>query len=82
MYICSLDRAIPAEDCASALTLIILDTLCTTIHSSQIVIQLKCIILVVCIHLNSVDPERLASEKPADLDLHCFQNRIYRCSAW
>ena len=24
---------------------------------------------------NSVDPDQLASEKPADLDLHCFQNR-------
>ena len=26
---------------------------------------------------NSVDPDQLASEKPADLALHCFQNRIY-----
>ena len=26
---------------------------------------------------NSVDPDQLASEKPADLDLHGFQNRIY-----
>ena len=25
---------------------------------------------------NSVDPDQLASEKPADLDLHCYQNRI------
>ena len=25
----------------------------------------------------SVDPDHLASEKPADLDLHCFQNRIH-----
>ena len=24
---------------------------------------------------NSVDPDQLASEKPADLDLHCIQNR-------
>ena len=23
-----------------------------------------------------MDPDQLASEKPADLDLHCFQNRI------
>ena len=23
---------------------------------------------------NSVDPDQLASEKPANLDLHCFQN--------
>ena len=26
---------------------------------------------------NSADPDQLASEKPADLDLYCFQNRIY-----
>ena len=26
---------------------------------------------------NSVDPDQLASQNPADLDLHCFQNRIY-----
>ena len=25
---------------------------------------------------NSVDPDQLASEKLADLELHCFQNRI------
>ena len=24
--------------------------------------------------LNSVYPDQLASQKPADLDLHCFQN--------
>ena len=24
-----------------------------------------------------MDPDLLASQKPADLDLHCFQNRIY-----
>ena len=24
-----------------------------------------------------VDPDQLASEKPADLDLHCFLNRIF-----
>ena len=26
---------------------------------------------------NSVDPDQLASQKPADLDLHCFQDRIF-----
>ena len=26
---------------------------------------------------NSMDPDQLASEKPADQDLHCFQTRIY-----
>ena len=25
---------------------------------------------------NIVDPDQLASKKPADLDLHCFQNWI------
>ena len=24
-----------------------------------------------------MDPDQLASAKPPDLDLHCFQNRIY-----
>ena len=24
-----------------------------------------------------MDPNQLASEKPADLDLHCYQNMIY-----
>ena len=24
-----------------------------------------------------MDPDQLASEKPADLYLHCFQNRIF-----
>ena len=24
-----------------------------------------------------MDPDQLDSEKPADQDLHCFQNRIY-----
>ena len=31
---------------------------------------------------NSVDPDQLASQKPADLDLHCFQNWIYPTLAW
>ena len=26
---------------------------------------------------NSVDPDQLAFLKPAELNLHCFQNRIY-----
>ena len=30
----------------------------------------------------TVDPDQLASKKPADLDLHCFQNRLYPGSAW
>ena len=28
-----------------------------------------------------MDPDQLASEKPADLDRHCFQNKIYPCLA-
>ena len=27
---------------------------------------------------NSVDPDQLASVKPADFDLHSFRNRIYQ----
>ena len=36
-------------------------------------------ILIMLLHQseNSGDPDHLASQKPADLDLHCFQNRIY-----
>ena len=35
--------------------------------------------LLACIYRveNNVDPDQLASEKPADQDLHCFKNRIY-----
>ena len=29
-----------------------------------------------------MDPDQLASEKPADQDLHCYQNGIYAGSAW
>ena len=29
----------------------------------------------------SVDPDQLASEKPADLDLHYFKNRMNRVKA-
>ena len=29
-----------------------------------------------------VDPDQLASEKPADLDLECFQKRMYQGPAW
>ena len=33
---------------------------------------------------NSVDPDQLVSQKPADPDqeLHCFQNMIHLGSAW
>ena len=31
---------------------------------------------------NGVDPDQLASQKPADLDLHCFQNCIYPDFVW
>ena len=26
---------------------------------------------------NSVNPDQLASQKPVDLDLHCFQTKMY-----
>ena len=29
-----------------------------------------------------MDPDQLASEKPDDMDLHCFQNWIYLCLVW
>ena len=29
-----------------------------------------------------LDTDQLASAKPADLDLHCFQNGIYLGLAW
>ena len=29
-----------------------------------------------------MDPDQLASKKPADLNLHCFQNGLYSDSAW
>ena len=29
-----------------------------------------------------MDPDQLAFKKPADLDLHCFQNGIYLDLAW
>ena len=31
---------------------------------------------------NNEVPDKLASEKPADLDLHCFQNGVCLCSGW
>ena len=42
-------------------------------------VQLTLIIPVISIYsqAESVDPGQLASEKPDDLDLNCFQDRIY-----
>ena len=31
---------------------------------------------------NSVDHDQLASQKPADLDQHCFKNFLYLGIAW
>ena len=46
-------------------------------HSSPNFIKLlTCIYMYFKLSENSVDPDQLASyKKPADLDLHCFQNR-------
>ena len=30
----------------------------------------------------SVDPDQLVSEMPADLNRHCFSNRIYKLQQW
>ena len=51
-------------------------------HSSPIYILLNRRIQIIDILFtsrvqNRVDPDQLASEKPADLDLHSFQNRVY-----
>ena len=62
------------------LILIKLDILCTTLlckfypvnwqDSSYLCVFTNRVV-------NSVDPDQLASPKPADLDLHCFQHRIH-----
>ena len=44
--------------------------------------QLQCNLQIVSTYVKaewrkSVKPDQLASQKPADLDLHCFQNWIY-----
>ena len=67
------------------------------LHYSPIFIQLTCTIPFISTYLHaiinpmlvmmmrmeySVGPDQLASEKPADLDLHCFQNRLYPGLAW
>ena len=31
---------------------------------------------------NSIDPDQLASVKPPDWDLDCFESRIYPDTAW
>ena len=39
----------------------------------------------ICLHNNFTkyeDPDQMATEKPADLDLHCFQNMKYPGVAW
>ena len=50
-----------------------------------IFIQVTCIISVISMYTsrveNSVNPDQLASEKPADLDSQCFQNSIHLDSA-
>ena len=42
--------------------------------------------LLVCLFMNrvgnNVNPDQLASEKPADLDLHCFLNGTCPVLAW
>ena len=67
-----------------------------TVYHRYTVANLKCYPIILCVTIasaleyvfthisrveNSVDPDQLASQKPADLYLHCFQNRIYPGSA-
>ena len=65
---------------SDTLTLKMLDVF--TAHSSPICSQLTCRLPIICMCFqnrveNSVNPDQLASVEPADLDLNCFQNRIY-----
>ena len=58
---------------------VVIDFLCTTLFPNFI--QLICRIPVNRLYLQAewktdVDPDQLASQKPADLDLNCFRNRI------
>ena len=66
------------------LTLVMLDNF-FVLHS-PIFIQLTSCITVFSMYSQaewkkSVDPDQLASEKPADQEPHCFQNGIYSGSA-
>ena len=51
-------------------------------HSSPFFTQLTLRTTVISMYVftsiieNSVDPDQLTSQKQADLNLHCFQNRI------
>ena len=47
-------------------------------HSSNFYPNLQARIIVTCRVENGLNP---GSHKPSDLDLHCFQKRIYLCSA-
>ena len=55
------------------------------LHSSPIFNYMCCIVSGFTVDLEAewktVDPDQMASEKLADLDLHCFQNRTYPSSA-
>ena len=58
------------------LTLILLNVL-IILYSSPIFIQSTCQISFASRVENYVDPDQLASQKPADIDLHCFQKTGY-----
>ena len=55
-----------------------LDILCTTLLSNSYPINLQDSSLSMYRVENIVDPEHLASQKQADLDLYCFQNGTYQ----
>ena len=48
-------------------------SLIITDEQNTCMIPIKFLQLVTSIVANSVDTDKLASEKPADLDLHCFE---------
>ena len=45
--------------------------------SSEELARFKLFACIISTVENSVDPDQLASEKPADLDVPCFQTGIY-----
>ena len=58
--------------CTTLLPKVFLINLQASSHSQVFTIRME----------NSVDSDQLASQKPADPNLQCFQNSLYQSSAW
>ena len=61
-----------------------LDILCTTLLPNVSFNSFVEFQLLACYYRveDSVDPDQLASQKPADLDLHCFQKQDISGLSW